>query len=223
MQRRNDGRYNRNDYNRQNKTCLDWINGICTRTNCKFFHPETHPYYIYASKTNDIHPDELRIGCMYNNLQEQADAIWVDNYIQLITEYKNSSNFTIPSYRSFCIPFDSNKVYGEIKQFQSDIRGNYKRDNRSNRNDFSRNNYSSHGYQGDQNYQRNQNGQSSQNSQLVREITIIIHQILVTTTETITGTIQVIFQLIRDRQIIQEPMILLNMRNIECHMNNQSI
>ncbi|ORD94399.1 hypothetical protein ECANGB1_781 [Enterospora canceri] len=165
MQRRNDGRYNRNDYNRQNKTCLDWINGICTRTNCKFFHPETHPYYIYASKTNDIHPDELHIGCMYNNLQEQADAIWVDNYIQLITEYKNSSNFTIPSYRSFCIPFDSNKVYGEIKQFQSDIRGNYKRDNRSNRNDFSRNNYSSHGYQGGQNYQRNQNGQSSQNSQ----------------------------------------------------------
>lgn len=124
---------NRDNFNRDNKkVCRDWVDGSCENNSCPFFHPETHPYYAYVSKTMDIHPDELRLGVTTNQaLEQEADGVQIDNYVQLVNDYMKSMKYrtpsnecVMPSFKAFSCPFDTRRVYGEIEKFQNEIKSN---------------------------------------------------------------------------------------------------
>ena len=107
-------------YNNDNRraVCRNWLDGFCDRPNCTFWHPETHPFYAYTSRQNDIHPDELRLGVTLNpQMEAEADSVQIDNYIAYNRETKE-----MPSYKSFSMPFDQRRVYGEIEKYQNDVR-----------------------------------------------------------------------------------------------------
>lgn len=148
-----------NRYSNKLPICRDWMEGYCSHVNCKFIHPQTHPYYIYASSNFDIHPDELRLGVIQNpSLEQEADHIWVENYIQLCKENKDVIGFEFPSYKAFCIPFNPRKVYKEIEGFQNNARSinNYNINKRSG-DGFRNTRYNYNNYNGNYNKYNNKN------------------------------------------------------------------
>ncbi|ELA42526.1 uncharacterized protein VICG_00278 [Vittaforma corneae ATCC 50505] len=100
--------------------CKFYINSECTNPRCKFLHPVEYPVYIYTLPGIDIHPDELRLAVMSNEaMTAEADNIWINNYKIFCSESgeKEVDILQYPDY--FCMPFDTERVWGEIENFRS--------------------------------------------------------------------------------------------------------
>ncbi|ORD99828.1 hypothetical protein A0H76_103 [Hepatospora eriocheir] len=99
------------------QVCNQFMAGRCNNPNCSYAHPPDIPYYVYSSNSIDIHPDELRLAIMGDELMaKEADNIWINNYVEYHKAYSRKLKGYRINYNDICKPFNSDRVYDEVEK-----------------------------------------------------------------------------------------------------------
>jgi len=102
------------------------MNSECTNPRCRFAHPVEFPVYIYTLPGIEVHPDELRLAVLSNQAAAaEADAAWISNYRQFAGVRDETAVDIVECPDYFCMPFDVQRVWGEIEGIRAQAgRGN---------------------------------------------------------------------------------------------------